>query len=54
MIESISIKKIRNNTEEAPLGILGASTEPYNDLRVKLIVESEIGFLLEIDRYYCD
>ena len=45
MLESIFIIKIRKNTEEAPFGTLGASTETKNDLRVKTIVESEIGFL---------
>ena len=48
------LKQIINNTVEAPFGILGASTEPENNFRVKLIVESDTGFLLEIDRYYCD
>ena len=33
-------QKIINNTEEAPFGILGASTERQNNLRVKPIVES--------------
>ena len=54
MLESISGTQKRNNTEEAPFGIPGASTEPENDFRVKPIVESKIGFLFEIDRYYFD
>ena len=47
-------KKIGNNTEETPFVIPDASTEPKNNLRVNLIIESEIAFLLEIDRYSCD
>ena len=47
-------QNIRNNTREAPSGILDASIEPNNDLKVKPIVESDIGFLLEIDRYSCE
>ena len=46
--------KIRNNTVEAPFGVPGAITEPNNELRVKLIVESEIGFLLEFNWYSSD
>ena len=42
------------NTEDAPFGIPGASTELENDLRVKLIIDINIGFMLEIDRYSCD
>ena len=47
-------QQIRNNTKESPSGIPGASTEPENYLRFKLIVESEIGFLLEIYWYSCE
>ena len=54
IIEFISSTKSRNNTEEAPFGILGASTEHENDLRVNIIVESEKTFLLQIERYSCD
>ena len=43
-----------NNTEESPFGKPVTITEPNNDLRVKPIVESDIGFLLGIDQYYCD
>ena len=39
-------QKIRNNTVEASFGIPGVSTEPKNYLRVKPIVENDIGFLL--------
>ena len=53
MLKFISSTNIINNTVEAPFGIPGARTEPKNDLRVKPIVESEIGFLLEINRYSC-
>ena len=35
--------KLRNNTEKAPFGIPGASTTTENNLRVKPIVEIEIG-----------
>ena len=47
-------KKIRSNTLEAPFGITGASTETENVLRVNLIVEREIGFLLEFYQYSSD
>ena len=53
MLESISSKKLRNNTEEAPFVIPGASTEPENGLRVKPINDRDF-FLLEIDWYSCD
>ena len=46
MIEFISSLKLRNNTEEAPFGIPGASTELESNLRVNTTVESKIGFLL--------
>ena len=46
MLKSISSTKIRNNTEEEPFGIPVAITESDNDLRINMIVESEIGFLL--------
>ena len=52
MLEFISSTKLGNNTEDAPFGIMGESTETNNNLRVKPIVESDIGFLLEIDQYY--
>ena len=54
MIKFFSGKKLINNTEEAPFGIPVVSTEPANVLRVKLIVEIKIGFMLEIERYSCD
>ena len=41
-----TVQKIINKTLEASFGILGVSTEPKNDLRVKPIFESKIGFLL--------
>ena len=44
-------QKIRNNTVEASFCIPGVSTEHKNDLRVKPIVKSDIGFLLEFDWY---
>ena len=47
-------QKIRNNTEEEPFGIPVTSTEPENNLGVKPIVYSKIGFLLEMDWYSCD
>ena len=50
MFEYITITKIRNNTIEAPLGIPGTSTKGKNNFRVKLLIESDIGFLLEFDR----
>ena len=54
VLEFISRKTIINNTEEAPFGIPGASTEHENNLRVKLIIESEIFFWLGIYQYSCD
>ena len=54
MLKFISGTKLLNNKEEVPFGIPGASTETKNYLRVKQIVENEIGFLLEIDWYSCD
>ena len=54
VIEHISGKKIRNNTVEAPFVIPGVSTKWKSDLRFRPIVESEIGFLLEFDRYSND
>ena len=45
MLKFVSSTKLRNNTEEVPFGITGAATEHENNLRVKLIVESNIGFL---------
>ena len=54
MLESVSGKKIRKNTEEAPYFIPGASTEPNNNLRFNPFVEIKIGFLLEVDCYSCE
>ena len=34
--------------------MLVESTEPENDLRVKPIVESKIGLLLETHKYFCE
>ena len=48
-INKIINKKIKN-TEEAPFGIPGASTEHENDLRVKPIVERDF-FPLKTNRY---
>ena len=45
-----SSQKIRNNRVEAPFEIPGASTERKKYLRVNMIAESKIGFLLEFDR----
>ena len=47
-------QKIRNKTVEVIFAILGASIEHQSDLRVKQIVESKIGFLLESDHYLSD
>ena len=47
-------QKIINSTLDAPFGIPGASTDPENDFRVKPIIESEIDFLLDFDRYSRD
>ena len=46
--------KIRNNILESLFFIPGVSAEHEDDLRVKLIVESEIGLLLELYRYSSD
>ena len=54
MFEYIPSTKIRNKTVEVPFVIMGAITEWQSDLRVKHIVESEIGFLLVLDRYSSD
>ena len=54
MLGSISSTKNKKNIENSPFGIPSAITEPENYLGVKPIVKSEIGFLLEIDRYYCE
>ena len=54
MLKFIYRTKLRNNTEEAPFGITGAITAHENNLRAKLIVESNIFFLLEIYQDYCD
>ena len=54
MLESISSTKIRNKTEEAPFGISCVRTKAENYLRVKPIIESKIGFFLEMDWYSCD
>ena len=51
MLKYISRTKNRKNTLEESFGILGTSTEPENNTRVKIIVESEIDFLLEF--YQC-
>ena len=51
MLESIYSTKIRNNTVEATFDILGTSTEPENDLKLKPIVKSKIGFMLEFNRH---
>ena len=37
-----------------PLGILVAGTEPDNDLRANQIIDRDIEFLLELDRYSSD
>ena len=47
-------QKTRNKTVEAPFFIPGVSTKRKSDLRVKPIVESEIGVLLEFERYSSD
>ena len=50
MLEFIPNNKKVNNTEEAPCGIPGTSTEPKNDYRAKSILKSKNWFLLEINR----
>ena len=54
MIKCFHGTKIRNNTEEAPFGIPGASTEDNKNLKATPIIDNDISFLMEIDRYYCD
>ena len=39
-------QKIKNSALEASFGIPGANTEPEKKLRIKMIVEINIGFLL--------
>ena len=51
MLESISSTQKKKNIVEAPFDIPGVSTEPENYLRVKLTVESNIGSMLEFNRY---
>ena len=51
MSESISEKKIRDNKVEVPFIIQGEITERQSDLRINPIVESDIGFLLELGRH---
>ena len=43
--------KIWNSFVESLVCIQGASAEPKDEYRVKLIVESAIGLLLEFDWY---
>ena len=45
---------ITKNTEKEPFVIVGESTEPKKNLRVKRIAESDIAFLLDIKNYSCD
>ena len=54
MLESISSTHKKKNIVEAQFGIPGASTEPENYLRLKLTVESNIGSMLEFNRYLSD
>ena len=54
MFESFSSTKITNKTVEVPFVIPGAIIEHQSDLRVKPIVDSEIGFLLEFEWYSSD
>ena len=54
MFEFILVQKIINNTVEAPFGKTSVSTEQKNDSRVKPIVESNIGFMLEFEKYSSD
>ena len=49
MFESFPSKKYINKIVEVPFFIPGASTEQQSNLRVKPIIESEIGFLLIFD-----
>ena len=51
MFESIYITKNQKQDSRGTIFILGASTKRQSNLRVKPIVESEIGFLLELYRY---
>ena len=50
MFESIYSTKIRDKTLEVPSIMPGVSTKEQSNWRVKLIVESEIVFLLEFNR----
>ena len=54
MLKWIVRIKLRNNLEEAPFGIPVVSTENENIFSVNPIVESNIGFMLEIDWYSFD
>ena len=46
--------KLQNNIVELLFFIPGVIDEPQDNSRFKLIVVSEIGLLLEFDRYSCD
>ena len=46
--------KILNNIVESLFCVSGVSAEHEDDLRVKMIVESEISLLLELYRYSSD
>ena len=46
-----SAQKITNRTVEVPFVIPGVSSERQSNLRVKLFVESKIGFLLSLSWY---
>ena len=46
--------KIQNNFIESLFCIHGASDEPKDDFRVKLVFDSEIGLLLELNQYSSD
>ena len=54
MFEFILVQKIINNTVEELFTIPGMSTKHNTYLRFNPIVESDIGLLLEFDRYSSD
>ena len=54
MISFISNKKLRNIAEEVPSGIPRASSNDENSFRVKPVIERNMCFLIEIERWSCD
>ena len=53
-VSMVEFNSSTKNTEEEPFGIPNVIIEPYNNLRDKLIIERDTGFLFEINHYYCD